>query len=104
MRKIKLLSLMMAGAHDAGMKLDRLFHVLVVVGGASAAACETDVEEARRPADPAPDAAVDAPVSVGDGGEELAPCFCDIAACCDRSGEPARLMTGFTCCWSTTCP
>jgi hypothetical protein len=93
----------MAVAHDGGMKLDRLFHVLVVVGGASAAACETDDDEARRA--PESDAAVDAaPITDGDGGAEAAPCFCDVAACCDRSASPARLQSGFTCCWSTTCP
>lgn len=86
------------------MKLERLFHVLVVLGGASATACETDDDEARRGGDPQPDAAVDAPAAPGDGGEELAPCFCDVAACCDRSQEPAQVLTGFTCCWSTTCP
>jgi hypothetical protein len=85
-----------------GMKLDRLFHVLVVVGGASAPACETDDGEARRPG-PEPDAAVDASAA-GDGAVEGSPCFCDREVCCDRSAEPARLMTGFTCCWSTTCP
>ena len=82
------------------MKLERLFHVLVVVGGASAAgACEADGDELRR--EPTPDAGV-ATIDADERG--LDPCFCDVAACCDRSVAPAQVMTGFTCCWSTTCP
>jgi hypothetical protein len=93
----------MAGRHHGGMKLDRLFHVLVVVGGASAAACETDDDVARR-APPEPDAAVDGDAAQPGDGEAGQPCFCDQQACCDRTAVPAHVLTGFTCCWSTTCP
>ena len=75
-------------------RLDKLFHVLVILGGATGvAACEDD-DASRR--DRIPDAA--APEN--DGGM---PCFCDVQACCDRSADPPTLEDGFTCCWSTTC-
>lgn len=92
------------------MRLDRLFHVLVVMSGAPAvAACgsEDDRDERREgPDDPGADGGVstiDGSTSTGDGGE-LAPCFCNTQTCCDRSSESAHVLPGFECCWSTTCP
>ncbi len=82
------------------MKIQRLFHVLVVMGGASVAGgCESEGEREQR-RDPAPDAAASSP----EAGAELAPCFCDTQVCCDREAEPAQVQDGFSCCWSTTCP
>lgn len=80
------------------LRLDKLFHVLVVLGAASCG--EDDAERRDRDGDAA--AAVDASTSTFDGGEG-SPCFCDVAACCDRSGTTPVLQDGFTCCWSTTC-
>ena len=88
------------------MKLERLFHVLVVLGGASVGGgCETDSDPERR--DPNPDAAAPAgDAASGDAtpGEALTPCLCNDSVCCDRTSEPAILAEGFECCWSTTCP
>ena len=83
------------------MKLDRLFHVLVVLGGASVASCDSASERRDRREDPPPDAAAGTTV---DGGADLQPCFCDVQTCCDRAAEPAEVLDGFECCWSTTCP
>src|SRR5687768_3093642 len=95
------------------LRLDRLFHVLVVLGGASASACDSGEDSSRR--DPAPDAAEapapDADPAAPDAGPAApdadpadgAPCFCDSQPCCDRSVSPPVLEDGFTCCWSTTC-
>jgi hypothetical protein len=102
------------------MRLERLFHVLVVMSGVSAVpACDSKDDDGGQvhmdPADAGadgatatPDAAATATPDAGttataDGGE-LAPCFCNMDSCCDRSTEPATLLDGFECCWSTTCP
>lgn len=92
------------------MKIDRLFHVLVVMCGAPAvSACESnDDRDERREgsADAAADSAtssLDGATSTPDGGE-VAPCFCDTQTCCDRSGGTPHVLDGFECCWSTTCP
>ncbi|MBA2540144.1 MAG: hypothetical protein H0V17_10955 [Deltaproteobacteria bacterium] len=84
------------------MKLERLFHVLVVFGGASSAACNSEDDRRDRRQDPAPDATN--PVDGVDGAAGLQPCFCDVQVCCDRTAEPAQVVDGFECCWSTTCP
>ncbi|MBZ0233255.1 MAG: hypothetical protein K8M05_13075 [Deltaproteobacteria bacterium] len=81
------------------LRLDKLFHVLVVLGAASCG--EDDAERRDRDVDAAA-AAPDASVSTPDGAAS-SPCFCDVHACCDRSGETPVLMEGFTCCWTTTC-
>lgn len=91
------------------MKLERLFHVLVVMGGAGAAGCTSDDDPAaRQPPPPDAPAGGDADAAASpaepDGGEVGSPCFCDSQACCDRSQTPAVVAPGFTCCWSTTCP
>ncbi len=91
-------------------RIDRLFHVLVVLGGASAiAGCGEKTVERDRGPDAAP-SGVDADVvteadaaPTDDAGNELALCFCDSAPCCDRSGEAPVVQDGFTCCWSTVC-
>ncbi len=93
------------------MKLDRLFHVLVVMGGAPAvAACDSQDDRDERRGDPN-DPRVDAAVSGSDGaststidGGAVAPCFCNTQTCCDRSTESPHVLEGFECCWSTTCP
>ncbi len=87
------------------LRLDKLFHVLVVLGAAS---CGED-DSSRR--DQQPDAPVssDGDATTGDAtttspdGAEGAPCFCDSQACCDRSQSPPVMQAGFTCCWSTAC-
>ncbi len=91
------------------MSLDKLFGVLVMggallaVGGCS----DEDRDDGQGPLTGAPDAApgsADATPSPGDGGE-LAPCFCNVDACCERDESGAgTLQPGFECCWSTTCP
>jgi hypothetical protein len=90
------------------MKVQRLFHVLVVM---SATGCDSDEDGTDRrrtgSGDPAVDAAVGASSdAAGDaaGSAEGDPCFCDTQMCCDRSIEPAQVADGFVCCWSTTCP
>ena len=91
------------------MRIDRLFHVLVVMSGVPAiAACEAEGDHDRR--DDRVDAAGDAAASTPDGatatpdGGEAAPCFCDTQACCDRSTGTPHVLDGFECCWGTTCP
>lgn len=88
------------------MKLERLFHVLVVMGGAGAAGCTADDDPAARtpPRDGPASGDGDASPATEDAGAAGAPCFCDTQACCDRSVAPAVVAPGFTCCWSTTCP
>lgn len=81
--------------------VSKLFHVLVVLGAASCAD-DGSSQRDRSPDAPSPDAAVDAPATLPDGGE-LAECFCDQPTCCDRSVSPPTIQEGFTCCWSTTC-
>lgn len=93
------------------MKLDRLFHVLVVMGGASLG-CQAGDDDTGRRGDPAPDAQPqsDAGTTPRDGAAATVdaapgqPCFCNVEVCCDRSVEPAQVVAGFECCWSTTCP
>ncbi len=85
------------------MTIQRLFHVLVIMGGASTGAsiaggCDSDRDREQR-RDQLPDAA-----PAPDGSAELAACFCDVQACCDREADPAEVVPGFECCWSTTCP
>jgi len=87
------------------LRLDKLFHVLVVLGAAS---CGEDDTERR-------DRDVDAAVSFDDGGTAIdanassldaaegTPCFCNVDSCCDRTGSTPVLQAGFSCCWSTTC-
>jgi hypothetical protein len=87
-------------------RVDRLFHVLVVVGAAS---CADDDGTSQRdltidaPA-PSDDATAAADATPSGDGAALDPCFCDVSVCCDRSATPAVLAPGFECCWSTTCP
>ncbi len=98
------------------MRLDRLFHVLIVMAPAPVlTACATSDDEKtdeRRVerSDEQTDAGVDAgnvtpdattpPVDAGAPD----PCFCSPeAACCDLSGDQARVIDGFECCWGTTC-
>ena len=101
------------------MKLERLFHVLVVLGGASiSSSCATDGDrQARRDvraadaASPATDGASgdaasgDAANSDGDAAAPLPQlCFCDgTEPCCDLSVEPPEEADGFRCCWATSC-
>jgi hypothetical protein len=90
------------------MKVQRLFHVLVVM---SATGCDADDDDGtdkgrRGSGDPPVDAAASSP---NDASSDATPgegdlCFCNMDACCDRSVEPAQLADGFVCCWSTTCP
>ncbi len=82
------------------MTIQRLFHVLVLMGGASiAGGCDSDSDREQR-RDQLPDAATPPDA----GTSELAPCFCNVELCCDREAEPAEVVSGFECCWSTTCP
>lgn len=86
------------------VRYDRLFHVLVVVGSAIglAAACDDDrLDQRDRQVDATPAGGVDG--AVAPDGAALQPCFCDVAVCCDRTGDPPVLQSGFECCWSTTC-
>lgn len=84
-------------------RLDKLFHVLVVLGAASCA--EDDTESRDRQLD-APAAATDGAAASSDGaaassdGGELVSCFCETDACCDRSSGTAVLQDGFVCCWA----
>jgi hypothetical protein len=83
-------------------RFDKLFHVLVVLGAASCG--EDDAERRDRDVDAATSSSPDAAVSsTADAAAEGDPCFCDVAACCDRTGSTPVLQAGFTCCWSTTC-
>ena len=92
------------------MRLERLFHVLVVMAPLTTG-CDTEEDRDERREDPKADAggdsgvaSVDAPpVSTADGGAAT-PCFCDVQSCCDRSSSPPQVVAGFECCWSTTCP
>lgn len=84
----------------ASLHLDKLFHVLVVLG---AAACADDDASRRDPPVDAAPGSADATSSGVDGGGEGAPCFCDSEACCDRGVSPPVVQDGFTCCWTTTC-
>lgn len=79
------------------MRLDRLFHVLVVMSGPVAVGCETNDDDDKRREDTRADAGV--------GGDAAAAtlCFCNTETCCDRSGDP-HVLDGFECCWGTTCP
>jgi len=93
------------------MRIDRLFHVLVVMSGTSAlTACDSKDDRRDERREDHPDAAVDAADSTADGatstpdGGEAAPCFCDTQTCCDRSSGTPHVLDGFECCWSTTCP
>lgn len=91
------------------MKIERLFQVLVVVGGASiVGGCDGSAADGQqRHEEVAPDATSEpgADAARSDASsEELAPCFCDTQACCDRSGEPAEVASGFECCWGSSCP
>jgi hypothetical protein len=80
--------------------LDKLFHVLVVLGAASCG--EDDTSRRDREVDAA--VSTDGAVSTPDApDQEGAPCFCNVDACCDRTGATPVLQPGFTCCWSTTC-
>ncbi len=83
----------------ATLHLDKLFHVLVVLG---AAACADDDTSRRDPPVDAAPGSADA-TSSADAGAEGAACFCDVEACCDRGVSPPVVQDGFTCCWSTTC-
>lgn len=87
------------------LRLDKLFHVLVVLGAASCSE-EDDTNRRDRDVDAAvsensPDAAVSTSPDAAE--QEGSPCFCDVAACCDRTGSTPVLQAGFVCCWSTTC-
>lgn len=93
----------MGCAYGDVMNIDRLFHILVVMGGASSVGCENSLDDIKRA--PAPDAR--APLTdagTSDAGADLEPCVCDVEVCCDRSSDPARVEAGFECCWATTCP
>lgn len=90
------------------MRIDRLFHVLVVMTGAPALpACGSEDDETYEPREGSD---VDAGSGNGSGGgsgsgnSECAPCFCDVESCCDRSASEPEVADGFECCWSTTCP
>lgn len=77
---------------------DKLFHVLVVLGG-TAAGCD-EVDSSRR------DPPVDAATATPDADDSAAPCFCNVTgpgACCDRTTASPHVLAGFTCCWSTVC-
>jgi hypothetical protein len=94
--------------------IDRLFHVLVVMGATTA--CGNGGDSRRDPpidaepvadADPsAPDADPNAPDAdpAAPDAAELAPCFCNEPTCCDTSVDPPQVADGFECCWGTTCP
>lgn len=86
------------------MRLDRLFHVLVVMSAAPLLACESaDDDERDERRDEHADAGVDPHKAASDAapGE---PCFCDTQTCCDRATSEPQVLDGFECCWSTTCP
>lgn len=92
------------------MRLDRLFHVLVVMSAPAVSACEAGDDERDERRDDRTDAGTD-PVNAaqdagaGSGsGSALEPCFCDTQTCCDRSTSEPQVADGFECCWSTTCP
>ncbi len=95
------------------MKLQRLFHVLVVMSaasgctgddGAADAAALATTDAAPTTADAAT-AVIDAAAAPHDGAHaDGAPCLCNTDSCCDRTMEPAQIVAGFECCWSTTCP
>jgi hypothetical protein len=106
--KIISLSLRRAAPEAARMsspRIDKLFHVLVVLGASSATGCDDGA--------PAPDPTVDAAAQVSSpdaspadpdaGSSALLPCLCSTEVCCDRSGAAPVLQSGFECCWSTTC-
>jgi hypothetical protein len=82
------------------MRLHRLFNVLVVMCGAPLLGCESDDGQRRDELGDMPDAGATADAVIGEGD----PCFCDVQVCCDRESEPAHVVEGFVCCWSTTCP
>lgn len=80
-------------------RIDRLFHVLVVLGAASCA--DDDTASRDRQADAAAAAATDGAPATSDGAAaEPVSCFCETDACCDRSGEAPVLQDGFVCCWA----
>ncbi len=88
------------------LRLDRLFQVVVVLGGASGlGACDGDGTTSRDRIIDGPPSSLDGEAGVGtdDGGNPLAPCFCDSQACCDHATNPPQLQVGFVCCWATTC-
>lgn len=83
-------------------RLDKLFHVLVVLGAASCA--EDDTQSRDRQLD-APVSATDGAAASSDGGppgdgSELVSCFCETDACCDHSSGTPVLQEGFVCCWA----
>jgi hypothetical protein len=82
------------------LRLDKLFHVLVILGAASCGEDETTRRDREVDASTPSDGAVSTPDAPGSEG---APCFCNVDTCCDRTGDTPVLQEGFTCCWSTTC-
>ena len=86
------------------MKLERLFHVLVVMAAAPVvSACDSaDDEDRDERRDERADAGVE-PKATSDASA-AEPCFCDTQTCCDRSTSEPQVLEGFECCWSTTCP
>lgn len=99
------------------MRLDRLFHVLVVMSAPPAVlACgngddgtdqrrDGDGDDVDAAVDPGGNGTTDAAATGSGSGSDMAqPCFCDVQSCCDRSTSTATVLDGFECCWSTTCP
>ena len=91
------------------MKLDRLFHVLVVMAAPTMAACDSADEDGDERRDGQTDAgagsaAADAPAASTSDGGPAEPCFCNTQTCCDRSTSDPYVLEGFECCWGTTCP
>jgi hypothetical protein len=83
-------------------RLDKLFHVLVVLGAASCA--DDDTSPRDRLTDAAPTTSDGDAAQASDGAPATddagVSCFCETDACCDRSGETPVLQEGFVCCWS----
>jgi hypothetical protein len=90
------------------MKLDRLFHVLVVMAAPTMVACDSADQDGDERRDGQTDAgagsAADAPAASTSDGGPAEPCFCNTQTCCDRSTSDPYVLEGFECCWSTTCP
>ena len=93
------------------MNLSKLLGVLVVggallaTGGCDGGAERDERDERESPPVGGPDAAAgEAGADASPGEGELAPCFCDQQACCERDEEGnGTLQEGFECCWATTC-
>ena len=105
------------------MNVSKLFGILVVGGSLLATSgCEqsSDPEQKDEKVVTGPDAAdapgaIDANTSDANTSDanasdadaqvsELAPCFCNSEACCERHEDGSgTIEEGFECCWSTTC-